>query len=122
MNTSWTVHRDPAAPTHSSPERLSVVGTRHLGSCRRRGGRCIPSVLLWLHSAAVYACGLILIASVDIAFSVAGGRANVIAVEAAVTTTDWAAAVAVVAAAIANRCRSRMTPEAELANGCVHSG
>jgi hypothetical protein len=44
-------------------------------------------VLWWLPAAAVYACGLILIASVDIGFSVADGHPNVIAVEAAVATT-----------------------------------
>ena len=41
----------------------------------------------WLPSATVYACGLILIASVYIGFSVADGRPNLIAVEAAVATT-----------------------------------
>jgi len=58
-----------------------------MGSCRRRGGRCITSGVWWLPSATVYACGLILIASVYIGFSVADGRPNVIAVEAAVATT-----------------------------------
>ena len=58
-----------------------------MGSCRRRGGRCTTSVLWWLPSATDYTCGLILIASVDIGFSVADGHPNVIAVEAAVATT-----------------------------------
>ena len=59
----------------------------HGGTCRRRGGRCTTSVLWWLPSATDYACGLILIASVDIGCSVADGRPDVIAVEAAVATT-----------------------------------
>ena len=41
----------------------------------------------WLPSATVYPCGLILIAAVDIGFSVADGHPNVIVVEAAVATT-----------------------------------
>jgi hypothetical protein len=92
MNTSRTVHRDPAAPrrrlTHSSPKRLSGVSAPVIWGVV--GGAAVaasPLGFWWLPSATVYACGLILIASVYIGFSVADGRPNVIAVEAAVATT-----------------------------------
>jgi hypothetical protein len=54
-----------------------------------------PLAFWWLDTAAVYALGLVLIASVYIGFAVADGRAKVIAVEIAV------AAVFVIVAAVA---------------------
>jgi hypothetical protein len=49
----------------------------------------------WLPSATVYACGLILIASVYIGFSMADGRQDVIAVEVAVEVAVAVAAMAI---------------------------
>ena len=85
MTTPRTVHRDPAAPrrrlTHSSPKRLSGVWAPVIWEVV--GGAPVaasPLGFWWLPSATVYACGLILIASVYIGFSVADGRGNVTAV------------------------------------------
>ena len=83
------MHRDPSAPrqrlTRLSQKRLSSVSAPVIWGVV--GGAAVaasPLGFWWLSSATVYACGLILIASVYIGFSVADGRPHVIAVEVAV--------------------------------------
>ena len=91
MNATSIGKRYPSAPrrrrTHPSRMRISKVPLPVVwGLVGGAGVAASPLGFWWLPPATVYACGLILIASVYIGFSVADGRPKVIAVEVGVAT------------------------------------